>query len=162
MKNTLLSLLAIVMMASCTEPIQEVETAEPTVQTTMLERGKKNTPPPIVFTPVYVDSTDWNITYDTSLCGYLILRWTDQNRPVGASNYFFVVNPQATGCAGGLFSTTNSLYYQYGWGCSFWTNNTYSVSIRYTWRDSANAKIFVYTSKAATVKTGRGIWDCNN
>lgn len=162
MKNTLLSLLAIFMMASCTEPIQQVETAEPITETT-LERKKRNPTTPIVFTPVYVDSTDWNITSDTStVCGYLILRWTDQNRPVGASNYFFITSPQATGCAGGLFSTTNSLYYQYGWGCSFWTNSTYSVSIRYTWKDSVNAKIFVYTSKAVTVKTGRGTWDCNN
>lgn len=160
MKNLIILILGLLILAACSETPQQVDSAQPD-NSTILERKKTTTTTP-TYTVVYVDSTDWNITSDTSLCGYLILRWTNQNRPTGASNYFFAITPQATGCAGGLFSTTNSLYYQYGWGCSFWTNSTYSVSIRYTWTDSTNAKIFVYTSKAVTVKTGRGTWDCNN
>lgn len=159
MKNTLLSLLAVFMITACSEPLQEAENTVPPADTMVLSKKKTTTTTPL--TVVYVDSTDWNITSDTSICGYLILRWTDQNRPVGASNYYFVTSPLGTGCSGGLFSTTNSLYYQYGWGCVFWTNSTYTVSIRYNWTDTANSKIFVYTSKAVTVKTGRGTWDCN-
>lgn len=155
MKNTLLSIAAILMMAACSETQTPAESVNPSS-----ERKKNTTTTP--FTVVYVDSTDWNITWDTSICGSLLMRWTDQNRPAGSTNYYFFVSPMAPTCAGGLNTTSNVLYYTYGYGCSFWPSSTYSVSIRYNWTDSLARKIYVHTSTAVTVNTGRGAWYCNN
>lgn len=155
MKNTLLSIAVIMMMAACSETHTPAEDATPSAD----KKGGGST---ITYTVVNVPATNWNIVADTSVCGTLILRWTDQNRPVGASNYYFDITPKTPNCAGGLNATTNILYYTYGWGCSFWSSRTYSVVIKYNWKDDVNKKSFIYSSTPTTITTGLASWYCNN
>jgi hypothetical protein len=154
MKNTLVTIAAMMIMAACSEA--PVTTPEATPSLDKKSGGQTTT-----YTVVNVAPTNWNITSDTSACGTLILRWTDQGRQAGASNYTFDVTPKTPNCAGGLNSATNILYYTYGWGCSFWPMQTYSVAIKYSWRDDVNKKVFVYSSTPVSVATGRGSWNCN-
>ncbi len=153
MKNTLITFICLLIFTACSKD-------SPTVQEVTLSADKKTTTTP-TYTVVNVAPTNWNITSDTSICGTLIMRWTNQNRPTGSSNYYFTVSPVTPNCAGGLNTTTNILYYTYGWGCTFWPGNTYSVVIRYNWRDDVNKKIFIYSSNPVSVTAGRGTWDCN-
>lgn len=149
----LLTLALILIATACSEPAPTAQEATPS-----LDKKSGGT---TTYTVVNVPATNWNITSDTSVCGTLILRWTDQNRPTGASNYYFIITPKQPSCAGGLNTSTNILYYTYGWGCSFWPMTTYSVTIGYNWRDDATKKMYVYTSTPVTVITGRGSWNCN-
>lgn len=155
MKNTLLSIAAILIMAACTKTQSPVESASPS-------SDKKAGGSATNYTIVNVQATNWNVTSDTSICGTLILRWNNQNRPSGSSNYYFDVTPKTPNCAGGLNTTSNILYYTYGSGCTFWPMATYSVTVKYNWKDDVNKKIFVYSSIPVTVVTGRGSWQCNN
>jgi photosystem II stability/assembly factor-like uncharacterized protein len=150
----LLTLAMVLILAACSE-------STPTTPEVSPSADKKGSSSTTTYTVVNVPATNWNITSDTSICGTLILRWTNQNRPTGASNYLFTATPVTANCAGGLNTTTNILYYTYGWGCTFWPGKTYSVVIKYNWKDDVNKKIFIYSSTPISVTTGRGTWDCN-
>jgi len=154
MKNTFITIAALFSLAACSE----TQTTTPDVTPSA---DKKSGGQTTTYTIVNVAATNWNVTSDTSVCGTLILRWTDQNRQVGASNYYFDVTPKTPNCAGGSNTSTNILYYTYGWGCTFWPGQTYSVVVKYSWRDDVNKKVFVYSSTPVSVATGRGSWNCN-
>lgn len=155
MKNTLLSIAAVLMMAACSETQTPAESVSPSTD--------KKAQTTIRFTTVQMPSTDWNITADTTLCGSLILNWVQQPKPAWV-RYVILPTPLFTVtslCAGGLNTLNPPLYYQYGWGCSFAPSKPYSVKVTYSVTDSAQKKVFVYTSLPDTIMTGRGLWNCN-
>jgi len=116
---------------------------------------------------------NWNAVADTSLCGYLIIRWDAQPNfsPVVDScntllgKYFISftpIVPDGMVCAG-TYSTTNSYYYIYGAGCSLWGGNKeYLMSIYYYQRDSVNRVTKSYSNQVFRFTTGaKNIWECN-
>lgn len=156
MKKTLLSIAAVLMMAACSETQTPAESASPS-----LDKRASGTSTP--FAIVQMPSTDWNITADTSACGSFVLNWTQQTKPSWVK-YVILPTPMFTVtslCAGGLNTLNPPLYYQYGWGCSFAPSKPYSVKVTYSVTDSAQRKVFVYTSLSDTIMTGRGLWNCN-
>jgi hypothetical protein len=111
-------------------------------------------------------ATDWNFTVDTTICGFVIIRWDAQpgfvayvdscNPSLG--KYFIgvtpvVYDPISSGCAGN-YTTTNAYYYQLGSGCSMWPGKEYRIGISWYKRDVTNSKTIVYSSNVYTYKTG--------
>lgn len=153
--RSFVTIATLLLVAACHEHVTEAENASPTEK-----RPGGNTQ---VFQIVNMPSTEWNINADTSACGSLVLRWNQQPKPSWVK-YVILPTPlfQTTSlCAGGLNSSTNVLYYQYGWGCSFAPSQMYAVKVTYSVVDSAQKKTFVYTSLSDTIHTGRGSWNCN-
>jgi len=124
---------------------------------------------PIENTP----AQNWNAVADTSLCGYLIIRWDAQpnfSSVVDSCNtllgkYFISITPvvpDGMNCAG-TYSTTNSFYYIYGAGCSIWGGNKeYLMSIYYYQRDTTNKVTRAYSNQLFRFTTGaKNIWECN-
>lgn len=124
----------------------------------------------------YIQTTGgWNFTADTSICGYLIIRWDAQpyfkfvvdscNPSLG--KYFTSVNavvydPISAGCAGN-YTTTNTMYYTYGAGCSIWGGNReYDLYVQYYSRDTSLKKTFVYVAPPFRFTSGlKSVWNCN-
>jgi hypothetical protein len=111
-------------------------------------------------------ATDWNFKVDTTICGFVIIRWDAQpgfvayvdscNPSLG--KYFIgvtpvVYDPISSGCAGN-YTTTNAYYYQLGSGCSMWPGKEYRIGISWYKRDVVNSKTIVYSSNLYTYKTG--------
>jgi len=115
----------------------------------------------VIYPAEYPASTDWNITVDTTVCGFVIIRWDAQPGFVAYTDscnaihgYYYVnIQPRANSCAGTAV-TTNAFYYQLGSGCSMWPNNTYTVNLTWVKRDVATQKNIWYTSTAKTFATG--------
>ena len=146
---------AVLLMFSCTKE------ADNSIEVN--EASMRKAQPTTSFQVVNMPQSDWNITGDTSYCGSLVLRWSKQAKPSWES-YVIIPTPlipSPTLCAGGLNTKDTVLYYQYGWGCSFFPSQRYSVRITYSVKDSAQKKVFVYTSLPDTITTGRGSWQCN-
>jgi len=104
-----------------------------------------------------VYSGDWKVTYDTTWCGWLVMRWFDQNRPasgngIEVSPYKMVVEPRVDPY--NVECLTNVMPYRYGTNNLFKPSTTYSVRVAWTITDN-NAKVrTIYYSDAVTVHTG--------
>jgi hypothetical protein len=155
MRRTLVLVTILLSIVSCTK-----ESPVPSGSGEALrKKNTQSTPLQVVNMP----QSDWNIVGDTTYCGSLVLRWSKQQKPSWES-YVIIptpIIPSPTLCAGGLNTKDTVLYYQYGWGCSFSPSKSYSVRITYSVKDSAQGKVFVYTSMPDTITTGRGLWQCN-
>jgi len=116
----------------------------------------------VIYPAEYPASTDWNISVDTTICGFVIIRWDAQPGFVAYTDscnaihgYYYVnIQPRANSCAGSAV-TTNAFYYQLGSGCSMWPNNTYTVNLTWVKRDTVTQKNIWYTSTAKTFATGK-------
>jgi hypothetical protein len=151
-------------MASC-----EKEAAIPTIISNEKKGGGNNPNTPnynpcanyVIYPSEYPASTDWNISVDTTTCGFVIIRWDNQPGFIAYNDscnavhgkYFVNITPRATSCAGSAV-TTNAFYYQLGSGCSMWPNNTYTVNLTWVKRDTVAQKNIWYTSTAKTFVTG--------
>lgn len=109
---------------------------------------------------------NWNITVDTSVCGFVILRWTAQAKYVAGSDgctvagqYYVAtaaMDPSgSTGlpCAGNV-TPTNSYYYQLGSGCSMWPGKEYRIGLSYVEKDTVNKKLIWHYSQPVQFFTG--------
>jgi len=152
--RSLIAITTLLLIAACDKHMSEITPSE------SMDKKSQTTQP---FTIVNMPQSDWNITADTSACGSLVLRWNQQTKPSWVK-YVVIPTPlfpTTSLCAGGLNSSTNVVYYQYGWGCSFAPSQNYGVKITYSVIDSVQKKTFVYTSLSDTITTGRGSWNCN-
>lgn len=124
------------------------------------ERKKPTPPTSIVWTQVATNNIDMHITADTTHCGVLVLRWDAQ--PNCQTYYVYDLASSSLPYACAPFNTTtNALYYQYGWGCSINPSSTVQVIVSGEYRDSATATMYTYNSTVKTIQTGRGQWNCN-
>jgi hypothetical protein len=111
-------------------------------------------------------STDWNFKVDTTICGFVIIRWDAQPGFVAYTDscsglygkYFISVRPVVSdpiseGCAGN-YTTTNAYYYQMGSGCSMWPGKEYNIVVYWYYRDVINKKSIGYLSTTYRYKTG--------
>ena len=109
---------------------------------------------------------NWNITVDTTACGFVILRWDAQPKFVAGSDgctiarqYFVAtaaMDPSgSTGspCAGNVTST-NAYYYQLGSGCSMWPGKEYRIGLSYVEKDTVNKKLIWHYSQPVQFFTG--------
>jgi len=148
----------IIMLALALSACSDDASIEPT------DDKSRKAPTSTSFQVVNMPPTDWNFVADTNLCGSLLLRWSKQQPKPSWERYVIVSTPHVpstTPCSGGLNSADSVLYYQYGWGCSFFPSQSYTIFGTYSVRDSAQRKVFVYRSLSDTIKTGRGLWQCN-
>jgi len=106
---------------------------------------------------------EWNITVDTTVCGFVILRWPAQPKfsPVdsctAAGAYYVATSPvdgtSNTSCAGNL-TYTNAYYYQLGSGCSMWPGREYAIVVSYLERDTISKVLRWHYSERVQFKTG--------
>ena len=109
---------------------------------------------------------NWNITVDTSVCGFVILRWDAQPKFVAGSDGCTIagqylvataaLDPSgSTGspCAGNVTST-NAYYYQLGSGCSMWPGKEYRIGLSYLEKDTVNKKLIWHYSQPVQFFTG--------
>lgn len=110
---------------------------------------------------------NWNITVDTSVCGFVILRWDAQPKFVAGSDGCTIagqylvataaLDPSgSTGspCAGNV-TTTNAYYYQLGSGCSMWPGKEYRIGLSYLEKDTVNKKLIWHYSQPVQFFTGK-------
>jgi hypothetical protein len=105
----------------------------------------------------------WGITVDTTICGFVILRWPQQAKfsPVdsctAAGAYYVATTPVVgtynTSCAGNL-TYSNAYYYQLGSGCSMWPDKEYRIYLSYLERDTVNKVLRWHYSEGVQFKTG--------
>lgn len=116
------------------------------------------------YTNATAPAENWGITVDTTVCGFVILRWPPQSKfsPVdscSAAGKYYVATTFVSGistgspCAGNVTST-NSYYYQLGSGCSMWPASEYRILISYLERDTDAKVLRWHYSEPVTVKTG--------
>lgn len=109
---------------------------------------------------------NWGITVDTSVCGFVILRWTAQPKYVAGNDgctisgkYLVATSPVdpsgGTGspCAGNI-TPTNSYYYQLGSGCSMWPGKEYRISLSYLEKDTVAKQLIWHYSETVQFFTG--------
>ena len=109
---------------------------------------------------------NWNITVDTTVCGFVILRWDAQPKFVAGSDGCTIagqylvataaLDPSgSTGspCAGNV-TTTNAYYYQLGSGCSMWPGKEYRIGLSYVEKDTVNKKLIWHYSQPVQFFTG--------
>lgn len=119
-------------------------------------------------------ATDWNFKVDTTICGFVIIRWDAQPGFVAYTDscsglygkYFISVRPVVSdpiseGCAGN-YTTTNAYYYQMGAGCSMWPGKEYNIVVYWHYRDVMTKKSIGYSSITYRYKTGSGAPWLNN
>lgn len=109
---------------------------------------------------IEVYSGDWQVKWDTTFCGWLVMRWNDQNRPsstpsVEVSPYKMVVEPRQDPY--NVECLTNSMAYKYGMNNLFKPSQTYSVRVAWTMRDRDKQVLTIYYSDAVTVHTGTNV-----
>jgi hypothetical protein len=171
MKNTLLLLFALLVF-SCE---QETPKATPPITEEVVMKKRNNngngnnpTPTPITLRDTIVKvSGTWGLSYDTSICGYLIFRWnpvkplsTDSTK-VGNYGLYIGPDPYASGYCSGYLNTPNTiLYYLYGAGCALQPDSTYKIGLGYSVVNYKNYTHTLYLADSITVRTGRGIWQC--
>lgn len=162
-----ISILLFVLFASCGKTdIQPTNVSNE-------KRGGGNNPNspnynPCSWTSQYTNATApqeyWGITVDTSICGFVILRWPAQAKfsPVdsctAAGQYFVSTNTvsgPSTGypCAGNV-TFTNAYYYQLGSGCSMWSGGEYRIQLSYLERDTTAKVLRWHGSEVIQFKAG--------
>jgi hypothetical protein len=167
-----LALILFVLFASC-------ETSEITPSTVSNEKrggnggGGGNNPNspnynPCSWTSQYTNATApqefWGLTADTSVCGFVIIRWPSQPKftPVDsctAAGAYYVATTTVSGfttgspCAGNL-TYSNAYYYQLGSGCSMWPGGEYIIQISYLERDTTNKVLRWHYSEGIQFKAG--------
>lgn len=160
MKTSIKLFIAVVAMSAIT--IVACEKADLVNPSTVVSTERKKPTPPtsIVWTQVATNNIDMHITADTTHCGVLVLRWDAQ--PNCQTYYVYDLASSSLPYACAPFNTTtNALYYQYGWGCSINPSSTVQVIVSGEYRDSATATMYTYNSTVKTIQTGRGQWNCN-
>ena len=132
--------------------------------------GNPNSPNynPCTWVSQYTNATapqeNWGITVDTTVCGFVILRWPAQPKfsPVDsctAAGAYYVATTTISGyttgspCAGNL-TFTNAYYYQLGSGCSMWPGGEYLIQVSYLERDITNKVLRWHYSEPVQFKAG--------
>lgn len=107
----------------------------------------------------------WNVTYDTSVCGFLIMKWDDQNRPADTdslkvSDYGLEVVPRPSYCAGEAVCLTNLFWTKYGMTCAIRSEQEYDIRFGWAKYDNTNKVCTKYFSEWVHVYTGVAIEKC--
>jgi hypothetical protein len=123
---------------------------------------------PCTWVSQYTNATapqeNWGITVDTTVCGFVILRWPAQPKftPVdsctAAGKYLVsttTISGPTTGspCAGNV-TFTNAYYYQLGSGCSMWPGGEYLIQVSYLERDITNKVLRWHYSEPVQFRAG--------
>ena len=122
---------------------------------------------PCIWVSQYTNATapqeNWGITVDTTVCGFVILRWPAQPKfsPVdsctAAGAYYVATTPVVgtynTSCAGNL-TYSNAYYYLLGSGCSMWPDKEYRIQLSYLERDTLNKVLRWHYSEVVQFRTG--------
>lgn len=165
MKSFIL-ILNLLLFAACSEHQADLAATLPVQQAeeTNLRRyngngnGNGNTPPPVPeYQKVEMPPTDWQVVWDTLTCGWLVMRWTDQNRPASTpdlevSPYRIVVTPRD--CPYSADCLTNLFYMRYGTSCMMKASSVYDMQVAYTINDKVKRVLTYYYSKPVKVYTG--------
>jgi hypothetical protein len=125
--------------------------------------GNGNNQPTTEWKKIEMSPTNWNMKFDTSICGWLILRWDDQNRPVSTADvevtpYRIVVTPRD--CPYSADCLTNLFYMKYGTSCMMKPSTDYQMQAAYVITDKVNYTITYYYSTPIAVRTGVWEWEC--
>lgn len=112
---------------------------------------------------------NWNVTWDTSTCGFLIMRWddikpatTNMLDSVYISNYGLQVEPNPATCAGVAVCLTNLFWTKYGSTCAVTPSSTLQIRIGWAKYDNTRKVCDKYFSEWVTVYTGQRYEICNN
>jgi len=123
---------------------------------------------PCTWVSQYTNATapqeNWGITVDTTVCGFVILRWPAQPKftPVDsctAAGQYLVSTTTISGfttgspCAGNV-TFTNAYYYQLGSGCSMWPGGEYRIQVSYLERDITNKVLRWHYSEPVQFRAG--------
>lgn len=123
---------------------------------------------PCTWTSQYTNETVpqefWGLTADTSVCGFVIIRWPAQAKfsPVDsctAAGQYLVSTTTISGfttgspCAGNV-TFTNAYYYQLGSGCSMWPGGEYAINVSYLERDTVNKVLRWHHSEGVRFRAG--------
>jgi hypothetical protein len=168
-----IALILLVLFASCEK--SQVAPQKEAITTESNERrggngngnGNGNNTNPCEWTSQYTNASapqeNWSITVDTTVCGFVILRWPAQPKfsPVdsctAAGAYYVATSPvdgpSNTSCAGNL-TYTNAYYYQLGSGCSMWPGREYAIVVSYLERDTISKVLRWHYSERVQFKTG--------
>jgi hypothetical protein len=120
--------------------------------------GNGNTPPPLPeYQKIDMPATDWKVTWDTSWCGWLVMRWENQVRPASTADlevspYRIVVTPRD--CPYSADCLTNLFYMRYGTSCMMKASSVYDMQVAYTINDKINRVLYYYYSTPVRVYTG--------
>lgn len=112
---------------------------------------------------------NWNVTWDTSVCGFFIMRWdavkpatTNMLDPVYISDYGIAVDPMPSNCGSVAICLTNLFWTKYGSTCAVTPNSTLRIRVGWARYDNVNKVCDKYFSEWVTVRTGQRIDQCSN
>jgi hypothetical protein len=110
---------------------------------------------------------DWDVTWDTSVCGFLIMRWDDVkpttttlSDSVYISDYGLEVDPIPSTCPGVAVCLTNLFWTKYGTTCAIKPSSTYRIRIGWARYDKTREVCDKYFSEWVDVTTGILYQDC--
>jgi hypothetical protein len=110
---------------------------------------------------------DWDVTWDTSVCGFLIMRWDDVkpatttlSDSIYISNYGLEVDPIPSTCPGVAVCLTNLFWTKYGTTCAIKPSSTYRIRIGWARYDKTREVCDKYFSEWVDVTTGILYQDC--
>ena len=113
-------------------------------------------------------SQTWNVTWDTSVCGFLIMKWDDVKPAttnmldsVYISDYGVQPEPIPTTCGGAGVCLTNLFWTKYGMTCAIKAEQQYSIRFGYARYDNVNHICTKYFSEWVHITTGVSIEKCN-
>jgi hypothetical protein len=155
-------LIILILLSATTAQAQKGKRKATTTTTTTLVTDTN----PCAYTSEYTYANvgeTWNLTVDTSICGFIIMKWdaqpmTPQDGCTPAGRYMVSVtniSGATTGypCGGGV-SYTNNYYYQLGSGCSMWAGGEYKVMLSYVENDRENKVLRWHFSESVQFKAG--------
>lgn len=112
---------------------------------------------------------NWNIVWDTSVCGFFVMRWdavkpatTNFSDPIYISDYGIAVDPMPSNCGSVAICLTNLFWTKYGSTCAVTPNSTLRIRVGWARYDNVNKVCDKYFSEWVTVRTGQRIDQCSN
>jgi len=112
---------------------------------------------------------NWNVTWDTNTCGFLIMRWdavkpatTNMLDSVYISDYGLQSDPIPATCPAIAVCLTNLFWTKYGSTCAIYASNTYKIRVGWARYDNVNKVCDKFFSEWVTVHTGQRYDICNN
>lgn len=110
---------------------------------------------------------NWNVKWDTSVCGFFIMRWdavkpatTNMLDSVYITDYGIGVEPISPTCAGVAVCLTNLFWTKYNSSCAVKSSSTYTIRAAWSRYDNVNKVCDKYFSEWVTVTTGVQYQDC--
>ena len=111
---------------------------------------------------------NWNVTWDTSVCGFFIMRWDDVKPAttnmldsVYITDYGIGVEPISPTCAGVAVCLTNLFWTKYNSSCAVKASSTYQIRAAWSRYDNVNKVCDKYFSEWVTVTTGQRLDQCS-